>query len=102
MGIMPRVCFLQQRFALPDPAAKVGLYESAVLRRFIGVDLSRAPAPSETTILNFRHLLEKQQLCGQILDAANHYLESRGIRIAAGARKAQRPRPTKSSTARTD
>jgi IS5 family transposase len=84
LEIMLRVYFLQQWFALSDPAAEDALYESAVLRRFAGVDLGRAPAPDETTILNFRHLLEEHELCGQMLDAVNHYLESRGIRIATG------------------
>jgi IS5 family transposase len=55
-----------------------------VLRGFAGVDLGRAPAPDETTISNFRHLLEEYELCGQMLDAVNHYLESRGIRISTG------------------
>jgi IS5 family transposase len=81
---MLRVYFLQQWFALSDPAAEDALYESAVLRRFAGIDLGRAPAPDETTILNFRHLLEEHDLGGQMLDAVNHYLESRGIRIAKG------------------
>ena len=81
LGIMLRVYFLQQWFALSDPGVEDALYESSVLRRFTGVDLGRAPAPDETTILNFRHLLEEHDLCGQMLDAVNHYLESRGIRI---------------------
>jgi IS5 family transposase len=84
LEIMLRVYFLQQWFALSDPAAEDALYESAVLRRFANIDLGRAPAPDETTILNFRHLLEEHQLCGQMLDAVNLYLESRGIRIATG------------------
>jgi IS5 family transposase len=84
LEIMLRVYFLQQWFALSDPAAEDALYESAVLRRFAGIDLGRAPAPDETTILNFRHLLEEHDLCGQMLDAVNHYLESRGIRISTG------------------
>jgi IS5 family transposase len=84
LEIMLRVYFLQQWFALSDPAAEDALYESAVLRRFAGVDLGRAPAPDETTILNFRHLLEEHELCGQMLDAVNIYLESRGIRISTG------------------
>ena len=84
LAIMLRVYFLQQWFSLSDPAAEDALYESAVLRRFAGVDLGRAPAPDETTILNFRHLLEEHDLCGQMLDAVNHYLESRGIRITTG------------------
>jgi transposase, IS5 family len=84
LSIMLRVYFLQQWFALSDPAAEDALYESVVLRRFVGVDLGRAPAPDETTILNFRHLLEEHELCGQMLDTVNHYLESRGIRITTG------------------
>jgi IS5 family transposase len=47
LEIMLRVCFLQQWFALSDPAAEDALYESAVLRRFAGVDLGRAPAPTK-------------------------------------------------------
>jgi IS5 family transposase len=34
--------------------------------------------------LNFRHLLEKHDLCGAMLDAVNHYLENQGIRIGTG------------------
>ena len=60
------------------------LYESPVLRRFAGIDLGRAPVPDETTILNFRHLLEEHQLCGQMLDTVNRYLEEKGIRITTG------------------
>jgi IS5 family transposase len=84
LEILLRVYFLQQWFALSDPAVEDALYESAVMRRFAGIDLGRAPAPDETTILNFRHLLEKHDLCGQMLDAVNFYLASRGIRITAG------------------
>ena len=84
LAIMLRVYFLQQWFALSDPGVEDALYESAVLRHFTGVDLGRAPAPDETTILNFRHLLEEHDLCGQMLDAVNHYLENRGIRITTG------------------
>ena len=84
LDIMLRVYFLQQWFALSDPGVEDALYESAVMRRFAGVDLGRAPAPDETTVLNFRHLLEEHELCGQMLDAVSHYLASRGIRIATG------------------
>jgi IS5 family transposase len=84
LAIMLRVYFLQQWFSLSDPAAEDALYESSVLRRFVGLDLGRAPAPDETTILNFRHLLEEHDLGGEMLDTVNHYLESRGIRITTG------------------
>jgi transposase, IS5 family len=84
LGIMLRVYFVQHWFALSDPAAEDALYDSVALRRFVGIDLSRAPAPDETTILNFRHLLERHDLCGQMLDTVNLYLASRGIRITTG------------------
>jgi IS5 family transposase len=60
------------------------LYESPVLQRFVGVDLGAAPAPDETTILRFRHLLEKHDLCGMMLEAVNIHLEAKGIKIATG------------------
>src|SRR6266567_1411764 len=84
LGIMLRLYFVQHWFALSDPAAEDALYDSAALRRFVGIDLGRAPAPDETTILNFRHLLEQHDLCGQMLDTVNLYLASRGIRITTG------------------
>ena len=84
LDIILRVYFLQQWFALSDPGVEDALYESPVLRRFASVDLGRAPAPDETTILNFRHLLEAHELGGQMLGAVSHYLESRGIRITTG------------------
>lgn len=84
LAIMLRVYFLQQWFDLSDPGVEDALYESLVLRRFAGVDLGRAAAPDETTVLRFRHLLEEHQLCGQILDTVNLYLERKGIRIGTG------------------
>ena len=84
LSIMLRVYFLQQWFNLSDPGAEEALYESPALRRFAGVDLGRAPAPDESTILQFRHLLEKHDLGGAMLQRVNEYLESRGIRISRG------------------
>lgn len=84
LSIMLRVYFVQQWFNLSDPGAEEALYESPVLRRFAGVDLGRAPAPDESTILQFRHLLERHDLGGAMLDTVNQYLESRGIRITTG------------------
>ena len=84
LSIMLRIYFLQHWFNLSDPGAEDALYESPVLRGFAGIDLGRAAAPDETTILNFRHLLEKHELNGKILDTVNLYLASRGIRISTG------------------
>jgi len=84
LGIMLRLYFVQHWFALSDPGAEDALYDSAALRRFVGIDLGRTAAPDETTILNFRHLLEQHDLCGQILETVNLYLAERGIRITTG------------------
>jgi IS5 family transposase len=84
LSIMLRIYFLQHWFNLSDPGTEDALYESPVLRGFAGVDLGRAAAPDETTILNFRHLLEKHDLCGKMLDVVNLYLDRRGIRISTG------------------
>lgn len=50
LAIMLRVYFVQQWFALSDPGVEDVLYESPILRRFVGIDLDCAPAPDETTI----------------------------------------------------
>lgn len=84
LAIMLRTYFMQQWFNLSDPGVEEALYDSAALRRFAGVDLGVAPAPDETTVLRFRHLLEKHDLCGQMLETVNRHLDARGIRIATG------------------
>jgi IS5 family transposase len=84
LSIMLRVYFLQQWFNLSDPSAEEALYESPALRHFAGVDLGRAPAPDESTILQFRHLLERHELGEAMLATVNRYLESQGIRITTG------------------
>src|SRR5260370_24203906 len=84
LAIMLRTYFVQQWFNLSDPGVEEALYESAALRRFVGVDLGVAPAPDETTICRFRHLLEKHDLGGLMLEAVNAHLEAKGIRIATG------------------
>jgi len=37
----------------------------------VGIDLGRAPVPDESTILQFRHLLERHELGGAMLNAVN-------------------------------
>jgi len=102
LSIMLRVYFLQHWFNLSDPGVEDALYESPVLRGFAGVDLGRMAAPDETTILNFRHLLEAHDLCGQIFDTVNLYLDRKGIRITTGtivdATIIAAPSSTKNST----
>jgi IS5 family transposase len=106
LSIMLRTYFVQQWFNLSDPGVEEALYDSASLRRFVGVDLGVAPAPDETTICRFRHLLEKHELGGAMLDVVNHHLDSKGIRIATGtivdATIIHAPSSTKNSTGERD
>ena len=81
---MLRTHFGQLWFTLSDLEVEEALYESAALRRFVGVDLGVALPPCETTVLRFRHLLEKHGLCGLMLEAVNIHLKARGIRIQTG------------------
>jgi len=84
LSIMLRTYFVQQWFNLSDPGVEELLYESPAVRRFVGVDLGVASAPDETTVLRFRHVLEKHDLGGLMLDAVNVHLEAKGIKIATG------------------
>ena len=59
------------------------LYESDPVRRFVGLKLT-GPLPDETTILNFRHLLEKHQLGQGMLEEINAHLQSQGLRLREG------------------
>ena len=78
---MLRIYFLQQWFNLSDPAVEEALYDSGVMRCFVGIDLGNEPVPDETTVCKFRHLLEEHRLGGQMLEAVNLHLQSRGVRI---------------------
>jgi IS5 family transposase len=81
---MLRLYFLQQWFNLSDPAVEEALYDSPVMRQFVGIDLGQEPAPDETTVCKFRHLLEEHGLGEKILGTVNLHLQARGVRITTG------------------
>src|SRR3989442_1861418 len=81
---MLRIYFLQQWFNLSDPGVEEALYDSAVMRQFVGIDLGCEPVPDETTVCKFRHLLEEHQLGEQILGQVNLHLQAQVVRITTG------------------
>jgi IS5 family transposase len=81
---MLRIHLLQHWFNLPDLACEGALYDSAALRAFVGIDLGHEPVPDATTILKFRHLLEKHRLGEAIFAEVGRILQSRGLRLSAG------------------
>lgn len=81
---MLRIYFLQHWFNLSDPAVEEALYDSPVMRAFVGIDLGREPAPDETTVCKFRHLLEQHRLDRVLFDTVTAYLRERGITVSTG------------------
>ena len=79
---MLRVHLIQNWFGYSDPAMEESLYETTILRQFAGLHLDRIP--DETTILNFRRLLEKHELAGGILQVINGYLGDRDLLLRHG------------------
>jgi len=81
---MLRVYFLQQWYALSDPMAEEMLYDSDAMRHFAGIELGDDRIPDETTILNFRHLLEKHRLTEKLFAEVNRHLADQGITLRSG------------------
>lgn len=81
---MLRVYFLQNWYALSDPMAEETLYDSEAMRRFAGIELGDDRIPDETTILNFRHLLERHRLTEALFTEVNAHLADKGISLRSG------------------
>ena len=81
---MLRIYFVQQWFNLSDPQAEDALYDSESIRRFVGVELGDDVVPDETTILRFRHLLERHQLTAAIFAAIRDLLTEKRLLVKAG------------------
>ena len=84
LATMLRIYFMQKWYALSDPALEDALYEVESMRRFAGLHLTDDAMPDETTILKFRHLLEKHALTGQMMNIINDALEERCVHLKAG------------------
>jgi IS5 family transposase len=81
---MLRIHLMQQWYDLSDPAMEDALIEVATMRRFAGIALITDRIPDETTILAFRHLLEKNALGEQIFDAVKAHLKANGMAMKQG------------------
>lgn len=81
---MLRLHFVQHWFNLSDPAAEEAIYDSRAIREFVGIDLGKEPAPDETTILKFRHLLEAHHLGNRLFVLMADYLQENGLKISTG------------------
>ena len=81
---MLRIHYLQQWFALSDPAMEEALHDMPVFREFAKLDDGVKRLPDETTILHFRHLLEKHNLATDMLRVVNDLLQAKGLMMRKG------------------
>jgi IS5 family transposase len=84
IATMLRIHFMQQWFGLSDPAMEEALHDTPMLREFAQLDYSQR-LPDESTILRFRHLLEKHQLAEQFLASINALLAAQGYLLKSGS-----------------
>jgi transposase, IS5 family len=80
---MLRIHCIQQWYSLSDPAMEDALYEIASMRLFAGLSLDK-PIPDHTTIMNFRHLLERKKLARKIFKEVNQWLTEAGVLLKEG------------------
>lgn len=81
---MLKIHFMQQWFGLSDPAMEEALWETPLLSWFAGIGLDFEGVPDETTILKFRHLLEKHELGKALFDEMAALLTERGLLLRQG------------------
>lgn len=85
METMLRIYFLQQWYSLSDPAAEEVLYDIEIMRQFAQLELFDDAIPDETTILKFRHMIERHTLSEAIFADINNHLVEKGIRVSQGS-----------------
>ena len=81
---MLRIHYLQQWFGLSDPAMEEALHDVPLYREFARLDGATARLPDETTILRFRHLLERHDLAVDMLRVVNDLLQHKGLMLRTG------------------
>ena len=81
---MLRIHYLQQWFGLSDPAMEEALHDMPVYREFAKLDGVLDRLPDESTILRFRHLLEKHDLATDMLRIVNDLLAYKGLLLKSG------------------
>ncbi len=83
LGTMLRVHCVRLFYNPGGPGMEDLLYGVESVRRFAGLRPA-GPLPDETTILKFRHLLEKHGLGGALFGEINAHLASLGHRLKTG------------------
>jgi len=81
---MLRMYLVANWFNLGDEACEDALYDIAAFRDFCHIDLGRERVPDATTLLNFRHLLEKHQIGAALFAKVGELLLANGMKLSGG------------------
>jgi IS5 family transposase len=81
---MLRVYIIQLWNNYSDEATKNAIYDAPLMARFAGIDLTQERVPDSTTLMNFRHLLEENELAPKVLDQINTILAEKGLLLKDG------------------
>ena len=83
--LMLRMYLLQAWFTLSDEGVEDAIYDSYAMRKFMGINFMEGKAPDATTLLHFRHLMERHDLSRQLFEAINGELEACGLIMRGGS-----------------
>lgn len=81
---MLRMYLIANWFNLADEACEDALYDVAAFRDFCRIDLGRERVPDSTTLLNFRHLLERHELGAAVFAKVGQLLQANGMKLSGG------------------
>lgn len=84
LEMMLKIYFFQQWYNLSDPGAEEAIYDRISFQKYLGIDLLGQEVPDETTILNFRHFLERNRLTMALFEKTRDILERRGYILKRG------------------
>lgn len=82
---MLRMYLLQVWFSLSDEGVEDAIYDSYAMRRFMGLDFVVEQVPDATTLLHFRHLLEKHKLGEALFTEQNQIFDKQGWIMRGGS-----------------
>ena len=82
---MLRMYLLQVWFSLSDEGVEEAIYDSYAMRRFMGLDFALEQVPDATTLLHFRHLLEKHDLGERLFESQNQIFTEQGWIMRGGS-----------------
>jgi transposase, IS5 family len=84
LSTMLRMYCVANWFNLADEACEDAMYDIVAFREFCRIDLGRQGVPDATTLLNFRHLLERHELGAAIFARVGELLVANGLKLSGG------------------